>query len=135
MHSGEGFLFTVVVFCSGFAVFEKSNPSETPVDKQKSETPFVLQARASAGLGFLRTNKMNHAMKNNSQKILSISHEVKTPLDSNKENISAKFQLPLTGSTPMKKTFALRAIFAVVLVFGFAFNSSAAPAETYVYGN
>ena len=75
-------------------VFEKSDQSETPVDKQKSETPFVLPARASAGFGMFRAKKMNHAMKNHSQKISSTSDEVKTPLDSNKENISAKFQPP-----------------------------------------
>jgi hypothetical protein len=38
-------------------------------------------------LGF-SAQKMNHAMKNYSLKISSTSDEVKTPLDSNKENIS-----------------------------------------------
>ena len=53
-------------------------------------------------------------MKNNSLKISSASSELKTPLDSNKENISANFQLPLTGSITMKKTFALPVIIAAL---------------------
>jgi hypothetical protein len=43
---------------------------------------------------------MNHAMKNNSLKISSTSHEVKAPLDSNKENISANFQPPARSAAP-----------------------------------
>jgi hypothetical protein len=39
-------------------------------------------------------------MKNHSPKISSISHEVKPPLDSNKENISAKFQPPARSALP-----------------------------------
>ena len=88
-----GFPVYLVSHCPDFDDFEKSDPSETPVDKQKSETPFVLPARASAGFGLCRKNKMNHAMKNRSQKISSTAYEVKTSLDSNKEKISANSYL------------------------------------------
>jgi hypothetical protein len=40
------------------------------------------------------TKKMNHAMKNNSQKISSASYEAKTPLDSNKEIFPTNFEPP-----------------------------------------
>jgi autotransporter-associated beta strand protein/T5SS/PEP-CTERM-associated repeat protein len=69
---------------------------------------------------------MNHAMKNNSLKISSASSELKTPLDSNKENISANFQLPLTGSITMKKTFALPVIIAALAaLFALSTHASA----------
>ena len=71
----------------------KARRVETAVDRQKSANPIVLPDRASAGFGFFRTNKMNHAMKNYSQKILSASDEVKTPLDSNRQNISSNSYL------------------------------------------
>jgi hypothetical protein len=93
-------MFTSGCLCSDFAVFEKSNPSETPVSHQKSANSIVLPARASAGFGFLGTNKMNHAMKNNPLKISSTSYEVKTPLDSNCKNISDKFQPPGRSAAP-----------------------------------
>ena len=80
-----GFLFTVSSLCSDLDVFEKSDPSKTPVDRQKSANLFLLEATSSAGFGFFGTKKMNHAMKNNSQKISSTSYEVKTPLDSNRK--------------------------------------------------
>jgi hypothetical protein len=80
-------------------------------------------------------NKIPRDMKNIFQKSSTVSCEVKSPLDSNKENVFAKFQPPITGFTPMKKTFALRAIIAVMLVSVFAFRSSGAPALTDVYGN
>jgi hypothetical protein len=89
LHGTGGFLFTI----KGFAVFEKSNPIEPPVSHQKSANPFVLKARASGGFGFFRTEKMNHAMKNNLLKFSSASDEVKTLLDSNKENISSNSYL------------------------------------------
>jgi len=94
LHGTGVFLFTVNGLCSDLDVFEKSDQRETPVDRQKSETPIVLQARFSASFGFFFRNKMNHAMKNNSQKISSTSYEVKTPLDSNKEIFPTNFQPP-----------------------------------------
>ena len=65
-------------------------------------------------------------MKNNSLKISSTSYQVKTALNSKKENISAKFQLPLTGNLTMKKTFALPAIATALLaLFALATHASA----------
>jgi len=81
-------------------VFEKSDQSETPVPRQKSAHPMWLRARSRAGFWSLYNLKTNHAVKNNIQKILSLSHEVKSPLDSNKENISAKFQPPARSAAP-----------------------------------
>ena len=59
-----------------------------------------LKARSRAGFWSLYNLKTNHAVKNNLQKILSLSHEVKSPLDSNKENIFAKFQPPARSAAP-----------------------------------
>ena len=59
-----------------------------------------LQATSSAGFGFFGTKKMNHAIKNISLKISSAPYEVKTPLDSHIENISAKFQPPARSAAP-----------------------------------
>jgi hypothetical protein len=81
-------------------VFEKSDQSETPVHRQKSAHPIWLKVRSRAGLALFRRKKINHAMKNHSPKISSISHEVKTPLDSNRKNISAKFQPPARSAAP-----------------------------------
>jgi fibronectin-binding autotransporter adhesin len=64
-------------------------------------------------------------VKNNLQKILSISHEVKSPLDSNKENIFAKLQPPITGSITMKKNLLALALFAGLT--SFAGSAKAAP--------
>ena len=65
-------------------------------------------------------------MKNNPLKISSSSDEVKSRLDSNKENISANFQLPLTGKITMKKTFAFHFIAAALLaLFALATHASA----------
>jgi autotransporter-associated beta strand protein/T5SS/PEP-CTERM-associated repeat protein len=85
-----------------------------------------LKARSREGFWSFRKNKTNHAMKNNSLKISSASSELKTPLDSNKENISANFQLPLTGSITMKKTFALPVIIAALAaLFALSTHASA----------
>jgi hypothetical protein len=83
-----------------FNVFKKRIRAKRRLIDRKSATPFVLPARASAGFGFFGTNKMNHAMKNISLKISSTPHEVKSPLDSNKEKISAKFQSPARSAAP-----------------------------------
>ena len=65
-----------------------------------------LKARSRAGFWPLYNLKTNHAVKNNLQKILSLSHEVKSPLDSNKENVFAKFPTACAErcSTPLLKT-------------------------------
>jgi hypothetical protein len=81
------------VLYSDFAVFEKSDPSETPVSHQKSANPFVLKATSSAGFRFFRTKNINHAMKNHSLKTSAASYEVKSSLDSNRKNISANSYL------------------------------------------
>ena len=88
----------IVRFDFAHDVFEKSDQSETLVHRQKSAHPIWLKARSRAGFSPLYNLKTNHAMKNNLQKILSLFHEVKSPLDSNKENIFAKFQPPITGA-------------------------------------
>jgi len=59
-----------------------------------------LQATSSEGLGFFRTNKMNHAMNNYSLKISSTSYEVNTPLDSNEENITNHFLSTARSAAP-----------------------------------
>jgi hypothetical protein len=65
-----------------------------------------LKARSRAGFWSLYNLKTNHAVKNNLQKILSISHEAKSSLDSNKENIFAKLPTPCAErcSPPLLKT-------------------------------
>ena len=83
-----------------FNIFKKRIRAKRRLIDRKSATPIVLPARASAGFGFFRTNKMNHAMKDNSQKNSSASCGVKSPLDSNKEKISAKFQPPARSAAP-----------------------------------
>ena len=49
----------------------------------------LVKARSHARLGLFRTKKKNHTMKTHSQKILSTSYGVKTPLDGNEKNFSA----------------------------------------------
>ena len=94
------FFFRKPAVRSIFNIFKKRIRAKRRLIDRKSASPFVLPARASAGFGSFCTNKMNQAIKNNSQKISSTSYEVKTPLDSNKENISAKFQPPARSAAP-----------------------------------
>jgi autotransporter-associated beta strand protein/T5SS/PEP-CTERM-associated repeat protein len=68
-------------------------------------------------------------MKKNSPKISSISHEVKTLLDSNKENISAKFQPPITSQANSQQYIPMRfsriCLIAIISLSSLCINASA----------
>jgi hypothetical protein len=63
---------------------------------------------------------MNHAMKDNSQKNSSTSCGVKSPLDSNKENISAKFQPPARSAAPLLAPRAAAPILVLLHILSIA---------------
>jgi len=75
-------------------VFEHEITSDTigkadRENREKSANAILVKARYHARLGLFRTKKKNHTMKTHSQKILSTSYGVKTPLDGNEKNFSA----------------------------------------------
>ena len=79
-----GFLFTVEIFCTGFAAFEIQTQSSHLSVTENPQTRSCCQPEPVRASGCYE-QKINHAMKNNSQKISSTSYEVKTPLDSNRK--------------------------------------------------
>ena len=114
------FFFRKPAVRSIFNIFKKRIRAKRRLIDRKSANPIVLPARARSGFGFLGTNKMNHAMKNISLKISSTSHEVKTPLDSNKENISAKFQPPARSAAPLLAPRAAAPILVLLHILSIA---------------
>jgi len=59
---------------------------------------------------------MNHAVNNNLQKILSISHEVKSPLDSNKEIFLPTSNRPLLSACPLGFAIVIFLLFALSVI-------------------